>query len=375
MIHFPNRIEVSSLFNYFMDSYNDFKVEDFLENPSFRHWVYGKATQSEENFWVAFLLRYPEAEDAISQAKHLLQALTEQEIELSDAYIKERSNEIISQLAPETPVYQLRWWRWNIAVAVFVALGAIAVSWIYWKSQRPVKAEWAHVTTPVEKDKKGWEIVRNTSQRTKLVLLPDGSSLLLQPKSQIEFPTIFQADKREVTLKGEGFFEVKKNKKQPFYVYANEVITKVTGTSFNIRAFDTDEEVKVTVKTGSVAVYKKEQSQTPSLIVLPKQQATFERQDYSLHLKNITLPELSSLEKETFSYVHTPIKEVFEKLSKTYGVAFQYDSEALKYCSLTAVLDDRPLQEKLNLICTAIEAKYEYRNGEVAIYGKGCTKP
>ncbi len=358
-----------------MDSYNDFKVEDFLENPSFRHWVYGTATRAEENFWVDFLVRYPEADEAISQAKYMLHSFEQPALDPSDTYVRERSNEIINKLSPQTPVYQLPWWRRNIAVAVFVAMGTLAGSWIYWKSQSEVKVEMTQAVAPLTQQKAGWEIVANASERIKLVLLPDGSSLLLQPKSQIEFPSSFETDKREVVLRGEGFFEVKKNKKQPFYVYANEVITKVTGTSFNIRAFDADEEVKVTVKTGSVAVYKKEQKQTPSMIVLPRQQATFERQDYSLHLKNVLLPELSSLEKETFSYVHTPIKEVFEKLSKTYGVPFQYDSDALKHCSLTAVLDDRPLQEKLDLICVAIEATYEYRDGQVAIHGKGCIKP
>ncbi len=361
-----------------MDSYNDFKVEDFLENPSFRHWVYGKATQAEENFWVDFLIRYPEADESIHEAKRILYSFEEPAPELSDAYVSERSTEIMGKLPAGTPVFHLPWWHRNIAVAVFVTLGTLSAGWMYWKSQREVTVEMTQAEIPVTETKAGWQVVDNRGKGTKLVFLPDGSSLLLQPKSQIEFPTIFQADKREVTLKGEGFFEVKKNKKQPFYVYANEVITKVTGTSFNIRAFDTDEEVKVTVKTGSVAVYQKEQSQRsslPSLIVLPKQQATFERQDYSLHLKNVTLPELSNVEKETFSYVHTPIKEVFEKLSKTYGVPFQYNSDVLKNCSLTAVLDDRPLPEKLDLICAAIEATYEYRNGEVAIHGKGCLKP
>ncbi len=358
-----------------MDSYNDFKVEDFLENPSFRHWIYGKATQAEENFWVDFLIRYPEADEAIHEAKRILHSFEEPAPELSDAYVSERSTEIMSKLSPESPVFRLPWWRRNIAVAVFVALGTLSAGWMYWKSQREVKVEMAQAETPVVETKAGWQVVNNQGKGTKLVLLPDGSSMLLQPQSQIEFPASFEASKREVVLRGEGFFEVKKNKKQPFYVYANEVITKVTGTSFNIRAFDADEEVRVTVKTGSVSVYKKQHNEMPAMVVLPKQQATFERQDYSLHLTNVSLPELSSVEKETFSYVHTPIKEVFEKLSKTYGVPFQYNSDALRNCSLTAVLDDRPLPEKLDLICAAIEATYEYRNGEVAIHGKGCLKP
>ncbi|RRB07954.1 hypothetical protein EHT25_07755 [Larkinella rosea] len=45
------------------------------------------------------------------------------------------------------------------------------------------------------------------------------------------------------------------NPKKTFYVYANELVTQVLGTSFDIRAFDDEQQVEVKVRTGRVSVY------------------------------------------------------------------------------------------------------------------------
>mgnify|MGYP001472807545 FL=1 len=65
------------------------------------------------------------------------------------------------------------------------------------------------------------------------VKLPDGSTVKLNSGSSITYPEMFLDDRREVVLKGEGFFDVKKNQKQPFIVMANKAKVKVLGTSFN----------------------------------------------------------------------------------------------------------------------------------------------
>src|SRR5690606_5880596 len=96
----------------------------------------------------------------------------------------------------------------------------------------------------------------------------------------------FDSLRREVNLTGEAFFEVTKNPDQPFFVYANELIAKVHGTSFSIKAGENEANILVAVKTGKVSVFTrsdvnaaeyKTNKDLTALLLTPNQQATFER--------------------------------------------------------------------------------------------------
>ncbi|PQA54075.1 FecR family protein [Siphonobacter curvatus] len=361
-------METFSYFNYSMDSYNHFKAEEFLENPSFRAWVYGKSSPAETDYWKRFLGEYPQAEEAILEAKSVLLSLVEPEVIMSEEYIRQRSRRILEQTSSSG--VKRSFWRWGGSMAAILVLTAGLGGWLIWKNQAispPLSMPQAKAVV-----KEHWNEIINESQQSRLVLLPDGSSAVLQSQSRIAFPKKFDAAKREVVLMGEAFFEVKKNSKQPFFVETNEVITRVTGTSFTIRAFESAKQVKVTVKTGTVAVFKKAQQEVSPQVVRPNQQATFERQNQTLSISESPLPELTVLEKEPFTFTRTPISEVFRILEKNYGVKINYDSELMRHCTLSAELGDKPVLEKLTLICAGIESTYEYQDGKITIHSKGC---
>jgi len=81
--------------------------------------------------------------------------------------------------------------------------------------------------------------------------LPDGSKIWLNKHSRFSYPEKFTAAERIVNLEGEAFFEVEKETDRPFIIYTPTSITKVTGTSFNLKAYP-GKEVEVFVVSGSV---------------------------------------------------------------------------------------------------------------------------
>jgi len=95
----------------------------------------------------------------------------------------------------------------------------------------------------------------NPRGQRSIVTLPDGSIVYLGPDSRLEFPQNFSGHKREVSLQGEGFFEVKHQIQKPFIVHSNEVATTVLGTSFKIETFKLHI-ISVSVATGKVSVGK-----------------------------------------------------------------------------------------------------------------------
>jgi ferric-dicitrate binding protein FerR (iron transport regulator) len=84
--------------------------------------------------------------------------------------------------------------------------------------------------------------------------LPDGSEVWLNSGSKISFPKYFSNTVREVTIYGEGFFNVTHDPSRPFIVKSPDLSAEVLGTSFNIRAYEDETEQKVSLVTGKVKV-------------------------------------------------------------------------------------------------------------------------
>ncbi|MEG1544675.1 MAG: FecR domain-containing protein [Tannerellaceae bacterium] len=88
------------------------------------------------------------------------------------------------------------------------------------------------------------------------LLLADGSKVWLNAGSTLTFPTRFEPGKRQVTLEGEGFFEVKADKEKPFIVSTTQYDIRALGTSFNVEAYKHKQSncFKTALLTGKVEI-------------------------------------------------------------------------------------------------------------------------
>lgn len=91
----------------------------------------------------------------------------------------------------------------------------------------------------------------STSDSSHIFTLPDSSRIYLNTNSKLTYPEYFSNKERIVSLSGEAFFEVI-HTGSPFIVECKEIRTKVLGTSFNVKGYDQDEKLIVSVVTGSV---------------------------------------------------------------------------------------------------------------------------
>ena len=128
----------------------------------------------------------------------------------------------------------------------------------------------SEVTSPKQVEQTlsdGYCVVSTPAATTTLVTLSDGTRVMLNANSTLEYPVSFDdaaTDKendaadavhqvREVRLKGEAHFEVTKNPHRPFVVKAGEMQTQVLGTIFDVKAYRKDAP-KVTLMQGKVKV-------------------------------------------------------------------------------------------------------------------------
>ena len=226
----------------------------------------------------------------------------------------------------------------------------------------------------------------NTSEKTVSVKLPDGSTVDIAPHSRIGYANNFDsAETRDIYLSGEAFFTVTKNPSRPFRVFANEIVTKVLGTSFRVRSFEMDTVIQVTVRTGKVSVYSqtiegtdlKEIAQPNHLggiILTPNQEVVYQKikEKFQKVLLENPLRIHPESTEQSMLYEDASLEKVFRELGDNYGISIVYDNDLLKKCTVTADLRYEPFYNQLMLVCKAIGASYEIIDGQVVIQSNGC---
>lgn len=149
-------------------------------------------------------------------------------------------------------------------------------------------------------------VASNLGEKKQLIL-PDSSSVTLNAGSSITYPESFNGDTRDVELSGEAFFKVTHNPEQPFIVSTTGLNTRVLGTSFNIKAYEDNTDVKISLATGSIQISRFE---TILATLEPDQQMIFDKTSESY------LVEAHSTSNDT-SWLHNIIKLNDHSLSET----------------------------------------------------------
>lgn len=220
-------------------------------------------------------------------------------------------------------------------------------------------------------------VIVNNSANTLSETLTDGSTITLQPGSEIRYNPIEFATSRELTLTGEAFFEVRKDSQHPFLVYTGGLVTKVLGTSFTISERKDLKEIVVSVKTGKVSVFpknvsppKKEPKQ--EVILTPNQKAIYDTFSDEVVIGRINEAQKSEIkESSKIHFSNTAATEIFQALQDNYGVKIEFEEGNLEACRITTTLANESLFQKLDIICQAIGADYRVVDGSVLITG-GC---
>ncbi|WP_020530104.1 FecR family protein [Flexithrix dorotheae] len=206
--------------------------------------------------------------------------------------------------------------------------------------------------------------------------MPDGSKIKVNSNSKIRFREDFaQNDVREVFLEGEAFFEVAKNPEKPFVVITNNIRTKVLGTVFNVRAYEGEHDIYVSLVEGSVAVYNKEQNNKAVPVLLtPSDQFIFNKTNSTGNIKSKTdLTSFISWKDNILIFNNEPLGKITEVLENWYGVEIIFQNHQLKNCLIKASFQNEPLNNVLEVLKYATSLHYSTNeDGIIILSGNGC---
>ncbi|NBB29733.1 FecR family protein [Cellulophaga sp. BC115SP] len=371
--------------------------EALLEDATIRNWVYENRNQP-TYVWEEWARTQGIEGVYLQQLRVFLSELEGEPVVLDDNYIQSRvqtalekaksieTNELyqVDQYVGQPSKSLLKivseYWVAAASLLIFVGLGYLIYTA---KQNQPTPIISFDQKLDLSHQEESFVETTNPNKRNKMVVLPDGSTVILQKGSKLKYFDSYNAHNREVYLSGEAFFEVVKNPKKPFLVFTKDIVTKVLGTSFTVKAFDNDKEVKVMVKTGKVNVIQQkslnikditDKADLGGISLTANQQATYQREEHKLIKAELVKPQFLALSNNTQSFIFksTPISEVFVQLSQAYGIEIVFDEKVMSKCTFTATLGTEPLDEKMKWICAAIDADYQVSGGRIFVEGRPC---
>lgn len=196
------------------------------------------------------------------------------------------------------------------------------------------------------------------------LILADGSEVYLNAESELIYPVAFKGKERKVTLKGEAFFKVKKDRKHPFIVQSDYNRIEVVGTQFNVSTYHANC-IKTTLLEGAVKVSNDRETQ----LLKPGEQAICSTDN--LEVKNVDARQVAGWVQGVFEFENMNLKEISEQLGRWYDVEFVFETpEAEKALFTGAVTRYRNLEFVLNILKELSELHFISEGKLVKVVGR-----
>ncbi len=245
-----------------------------------------------------------------------------------------------------------------------------------------------------------YQIVSTEKGSTTKIVLEDGTTVWLNAESELKYPSTFKnQEKRIVTLTGEAYFDVARNEKQPFEVYADGYKFKVLGTAFNIKAYPGEDKIETTLEHGKVNVEMLNAERTKvtkELVSLdPKQTIVLykdipsEKETEVDNKENISENEagvLQNTEKKKALLIESEdlstylawkdnmlvfkdiaISEIINDLERKYNIHIQVEDKRIGDFKFTGKFTVETPEQAIKIICVATKIGYEIEKDNVLL--------
>ncbi len=167
------------------------------------------------------------------------------------------------------------------------------------------------------------------------IVLSDGTKVHLNAESQLTYPICFNNKERIVQVEGEAYFDVAPDKAHPFIVQTPHTSIRVTGTSFNVRAYADEEMESTTLISGNVQI----SSGNDIFELVPDQHYTYNKKTHTNNVANVNTELYTSWETGSFIFLNVPLEDVMSYLSKWYGFRYSFEDETAKQVRIGASLN------------------------------------
>ncbi|KAA2218864.1 FecR family protein [Maribacter flavus] len=206
--------------------------------------------------------------------------------------------------------------------------------------------------------------------KTFKVVLSDGTLVHLNAGSSLKYPVKFQKNKnREVSLIGEGFFEVTKNENSPFIVTSGGVDVRVLGTKFNITSYPEDQNQNTVLVEGSVRLYKTGSiyDLENSTLLSPGYKAEWNTETNNIDLEKVHTELYTGWINGKLMMKEMVFSNIVKRLQRHYNVTITSENHELNNRVFTATFEKESIWEVLETFKLETPFDYEIEGDHIRI--------
>jgi ferric-dicitrate binding protein FerR (iron transport regulator) len=191
-------------------------------------------------------------------------------------------------------------------------------------------------------------------QRVSLTL-SDGTTVWLNARTRLTYPTAFVGNQRRVSIEGEAFFEVAEDKNKPFIVSANESEINVLGTTFNVYNYSDEPVSRISLLEGSVQIHSKT-SPDIEVTLRPQEEAIFQNQ--TMTIGKIPNNDYFLWREGIYSFENETLNNILKKLELYYDIKIEVKDPAILKWKYTVKFRQRDgIDEILRALCKVYPLK------------------
>ncbi len=235
------------------------------------------------------------------------------------------------------------------------------------------------------------EVVTQNGSRTD-ISLPDGSTVWLNAGSTLTYDSLYGNKLREVTLSGEGYFDVVRNPNKPFIIHTGKINIRVLGTIFNVKSYPGEGTIETSLIKGSIEVSFLSMP-SKKIILKPDQKLVIDKEELNggssagqakVQTQMITIQPLRHIENDSslaetgwmqnrLYFNDMSFHELLKSMERKYGVSFQMSDDALDTIHFTGSFQDETVIQALDALrLTAAQSSYDFnyemQGNQVFIY-------
>ena len=200
------------------------------------------------------------------------------------------------------------------------------------------------------------------------IYLPDGTMVWLNAGSAISYTQLFGVKNRNVVLKGEGYFEVTKNKNLPFEVKTSDLKVLVLGTKFNFRNYSDEDEARVTLLEGKVRA-NSGLNFSDEHILNPNQQIILDKKTGNVSISSVKALRAQQWINGLLYFDEERLPDITRELERNYNVTIIIADDSLRkyrfYGNFTR--NEQTIQEVIDVLASTHRLNYKIKGKVITL--------
>lgn len=200
------------------------------------------------------------------------------------------------------------------------------------------------------------------------VTLPDGTAVWLNANSVLVYPEHFSENKRFVKLEGEGYFEVVRNEKAPFFVETDGMVVNVLGTHFNVKNYENKETIETTLLSGKVEVLLA--GMNKGFVLKPNQRISCNRQNGTYSLTEVDASDYIIWIGDKLVCTNEKLSTILHRMKHWYNMDIECRKGVALNHRLSLTIRKESPEEILKLLALISPIRYTIEGDKIIISPK-----